>query len=127
MRVTPIVKALDIAGLRGAGAAEAGTPRAADAREFEQALSGLAGRSVLRAPAAPAAAPSPGALGELSAYLSARDGSNARRMSRILRSGNIQEVDGLVAELSDQSVANQVLAKVVGKAVAGVDQLTKLG
>lgn len=124
MRVSNLVKALDVAGVQPSGLPAAD----AQGQEFAQALRGLAGRSVLRA--APIEEPvqrSGGALGELSAYLSARDGSNARRMSRILRSGDIQEVDRLVADLSDQSVANQVLAKVVGKAVAGVDQLTKLG
>lgn len=104
---------------------------AADFRRTLDALQERAGGVLLRSPGAlpataPVAADRGSPLADLSVWLAARDSGNARRMARILRQGDAAGMDGVLAALSDQSVTNQVLAKAVGKAVSGIDQLTRL-
>ncbi|UXH79533.1 EscI/YscI/HrpB family type III secretion system inner rod protein [Roseateles amylovorans] len=50
----------------------------------------------------------------------------ANRLNQMLRSGNTRDVPAITARMLDMSTQSDIVAKVVGKTVSAVDQLTKL-
>ncbi|WP_426162392.1 EscI/YscI/HrpB family type III secretion system inner rod protein [Pseudoduganella sp. R-34] len=111
------VAAARAATLRAAGADSAA---ARDVDVFRQALQAPLPGSVLK----------PGrtgsALQELTDALSRNRRSLARQIEQVQTTRDPASIVKITNELVDQGVQNDLIAKVVGKTVSAVDQLTKL-
>ncbi|MDQ0083810.1 hypothetical protein J2W35_004176 [Variovorax boronicumulans] len=109
----------------GPGAIGPALPRLDDVRDFNQILAALDGSSMLT-PARSGGAPPAGPLGAVSAYLSKRGTEMAELFEGTVRSRDPQSMLKATVKMTDASLENELLAKVIGKTVSGIEQLTKL-
>lgn len=65
-------------------------------------------------------------LNDLSNYLAGRNHAVTQMMDKVLRTGNPHEMMQATSVLIDGGVETDLVAKVIGKTISAVDQLTKL-
>jgi hypothetical protein len=101
----------------------ASSAQIADLSIFHQAMNNLASAApIVRAREAPSVSP----LSELSSYLRGRHLDLAQRMSEVIATRNPQSLLKATATMVDAGVESNLVAKVLGKTVSAIDQLTKL-
>jgi hypothetical protein len=106
--------------------AAANSPAPDDLQQFEQVMGTMA---KLRAQA-PQRVAAPGSdplnLHGLSGYLSKRGEKFASLHDDKIKYRSPESILEVMKQMSDSSFENELLAKVVGKTISGIDQLTKL-